>query len=202
MEERKREGGAAHEDGRLLAQARQGNLRAFEALYEKYKNMVYRAALTITRDPDAAEDILQDCFLRLHAHMDSLDGSYPIGPWLYRVTVNLCYNWATRRRRIVAGEEPLEAMEGPHADLPEATFARHELRAAVEQALEHLSLNHRLVIALYYLGGFSLEEIAYILDCPMGTVKSRLHYARLRLRELLGEEAGQPLAEAWRSVRG
>lgn len=193
---------SGNEDAYLLAQARQGNLRAFEALYQKYKNLVYRAALTVTRDPDAAEDILQDCFLRLHAHVDSLDGSYPIGPWLYRVTVNLCYNWASRRPPQTSGEEALEEVHSPQRELPEASFERHELRAAVEQALQHLSLNHRLVIALFYLGEFSLEEIAHILDCPVGTVKSRLHYARRRLRDLLSEEESRPVTEARRSVRG
>lgn len=201
MPEKRPELPAENEDAHLLAQARRGNMRAFEALYHKYKNLVYRAALAVTRDPDAAEDILQDCFLRLHAHMDSLDASYPIGPWLYRVTVNLCYNWASRRPQ-TDGEEALEAVRGPQCELPEAAFERHELRAAVEQALQHLSLNHRLVIALFYLGGFSLEEIACILDCPVGTVKSRLHYARLRLRDLLAEGEGHPVMEVRRSVRG
>lgn len=202
MPEGKAEALPGNEDAHLLAQARQGNLCAFEALYQKYKNLVYRAALTVTRDPDAAEDILQDCFLRLHAHVDSLDGSYPIGPWLYRVTVNLCYNWASRRLPQSSGEEALEEVHSPQRELPEAAFERHELRAAVEQALQHLSLNHRLVIALFYLGGFSLEEIAHILDCPVGTVKSRLHYARRRLRDLLTEEESRPVTEARRGVRG
>jgi len=174
------------EDGRLLAQVREGDLRAFEELYHKYKNLVYRAALAITRDPDVAEDILQDCFLRLHAHVDSLDGSSSIGPWLYRVTANLCYNWFNRRRRWqLASEDTLRNLRGPRRESPEASFERQELRNAVEESLEGLSLNHRLVIMLFYMGDFNLEEIGYILDCPVGTVKSRLHYARLRLREVI-----------------
>lgn len=202
MPEGKPEALPEQEDAHLLAQARRGNMRAFEALYHKYKNLVYRAALAVTRDPEAAEDILQDCFLRLHAHVDSLDGSYPIGPWLYRVTVNLCYNWANRQRPQARDEESLEEMHIPHPGLLETALERHELRTAVEQALQHLSVNHRLVIVLFYLGGFSLEEIACILDCPVGTVKSRLHYARLRLRGLLAEGEGQPAVEARQSVRG
>ncbi|MGC8839648.1 MAG: RNA polymerase sigma factor [Anaerolineae bacterium] len=202
MPEGKTEALRESEDAYLLAQARRGNMRAFEALYHKYKNLVYRAALAVTRDSEAAEDILQDCFLRLHAHVDSLDGSYPIGPWLYRVTVNLCYNWASRQRPQASDEEALEEVHNPRQALPEAAFERHELRAAVEEALQHLSLNHRLVIVLFYLGGFSLEEIARILDCPVGTVKSRLHYARLRLRDLLAEGEGQPAVEARHGVRG
>jgi len=91
-----------NEDTRLIAQIRGGNLRAFEHLYDKYKGQVYRTALAITRDGCVAEDILQDCFLRVHAHVATLDGEKTIAPWLYRVTVNLSYNWLAKRRRIVA----------------------------------------------------------------------------------------------------
>ena len=72
----------------------------------------------------------------------------------------------------------------------------------LEEALEGLSLNHRLVIMLFYMGDFNLQEIGYILDCPVGTVKSRLHYARLRLREVISEEEIRPLVEALQSVGG
>ena len=191
------------EDEHLLAQVREGNLQAFEDLYSKYKNLVYRAALAITRDPEAAADILQDCFLRLHAHVDSLDGSTTIGPWLYRVTANPCYNWLSRRSRWeLASEETLESLRGPRRDSPEASFEQEELRNAVEEVLRSLSLNHRLVVALFYMGGFSLEEIAYILDCPVGTVKSRLHYARRRFRQVVCEEAIHPLVEVLHGVGG
>ena len=137
------------------------------------------------------------------AHADSLDGSSSIGPWLYRVTANLCYNWLNRRRRWqLASEDMLRNLRGPRRESPEASFERQELRGAVEEALEGLSLNHRLVIMLFYMGDFNLEEIGYILDCPVGTVKSRLHYARLRLREVISEEEIRPLVEALQSVGG
>jgi len=174
------------EDGRLISQIRQGNILALKALYEKYKGQVYRTALAITRDREAAEDILQDCFLKVYTHIDKLDGSLPLSPWLHRVTVNLSYNWANKRRRWL---QPLEEVidhliESPRT-LPESTLERGELRYAIQAAIASLSFEHRVVIVLFYLNGFSLNEIAYVLDCPVGTVKSRLHYARRNLRRKL-----------------
>jgi RNA polymerase sigma-70 factor (ECF subfamily) len=179
-------------------------LRAFEELYGTYRSLVYRTALAITREPEVAEDILQDCFLRLHAHVDSLDGTSSIGPWLYRVTANLCYNWLSKRRRWqVADEDTLNEMRSSRVDSPETSFERQELRSAVERVLDNLSLNHRLVVTLFYLGDFNLEEIAYVLNCPVGTVKSRLHYARRRLRQvLMSQEQTHPLVDVLLGVGG
>ncbi len=180
------------DDGQLIHQIRSGDTRAFEALYDRYKGHVYRTAVAITNDPAAAEDILQDCFLRLHANIDRLDGSTPISPWLHRVTVNLAYNYVARRRRS-AGllDTMLESIATPLRAAPDRLAESSELAGTVRAAIDHLSLDHRIVVILFYLGEFNLEEIAYILDCPVGTVKSRLYYARHRLRQELGGEERQ-----------
>ena len=176
------------EDDELLAQIRRGDLQAFEALYDKYKGQVYRTALAIAGDSSAAEDILQDCFLRLHANIDRIDGSVPISPWLHRVTVNLAYNLVARRKRIVgsldSGADYLAGAAVPLARVAE----RSEVRDRVQTAIDSLSFQQRAVVVLFYLAEFSLEEIAYILNCPVGTVKSRLHYARNKLRSQLQEQ--------------
>ncbi|MCA9870870.1 MAG: RNA polymerase sigma factor [Caldilineae bacterium] len=185
-----------HEDGQLIAQIRRGDLRAFEALYNKYRSQVYRAALAITNDTGAAEDILQDCFLRLHANIDRIDGSTPISPWLHRVTVNLAYNYvAKRKRRANPAESVFEALHATANHSMERHVESAATRDEVQEAIDSLSLPHRVVITLFYLSEFSIEEIAYILDCPVGTVKSRLHYARNILRKrLMGDVA--TMAEA------
>jgi len=177
------------EDGQLISQIRKGNILALEALYEKYKGQVYRTALAITRDREAAEDILQDCFLRVYTHIDKLDGSVPLSPWLHRVAVNLSYNWAHRRRRWLRPlEEAIDRLVTSPCTLPESVLEIRELQRLVQKAIASLSFEHRVVIVLFYLDGFSLNEIAYILDCPVGTVKSRLHYARRNLRRKLERE--------------
>jgi RNA polymerase sigma-70 factor (ECF subfamily) len=174
------------EDGRLVSQIRQGNILALKVLYEKYKGQVYRTALAITRDREAAEDILQDCFIKVYVHIDKLDGSLPLSPWLHRVAVNQSYNWAGKRRRWLKPlEEVIDCLVASPRSLPEFALERGELHHFIQKAIASLSFEHRVVIVLFYLNGFSLNEIAYVLDCPVGTIKSRLHYARRNLRRKL-----------------
>ncbi|HEC35015.1 MAG TPA: RNA polymerase sigma factor, partial [Anaerolineae bacterium] len=90
-----------HPDGRLIVRLRRGDVNALGALYEKYKTRIFRTALAITRDQGAAEDILQESFLRLFTHADQIQTDVPLGPWLYRVAVNQSYTWVQRRQRCI-----------------------------------------------------------------------------------------------------
>ncbi len=186
------------EDGELIPRIRQGDLAAFEALYGKYKGQVYRTALAITRDQGAAEDILQECFLRVYAHVNKIDVTRPLSPWLHRIAVNLSYNWVTKRKRWFPSlEEVIEQLVGDHHSSPEHILEREELQRIVQEAIHSLGFAQRVVIILFYLNGFSLEEIAYILDCPVGTVKSRLYYGRQNLRRKLGADKRLPMGLAY-----
>lgn len=175
-----------HEDGQLIARIRNGDLSALGALYDKYRLQVFHTALAITRDRQAAEDILQECFLRVHAYAGRIDLSVPLAPWLYRVTVNLSYSWATRYARWTNSLELLiDRLVAPPRAIPDYQFDTRDLRENIMRALEALPFNQRVVLILYYLSGLNLKEIAYILDCPIGTAKSRLHYGREMLRRQL-----------------
>ena len=186
------------EDSELIPRVRRGDLAAFEALYDKYKGQVYRTALAITRDHSAAEDILQECFLRVYAHIDRVDVARPLSPWIHRIAVNLSYNWVTKRKRWIPSlEEMIERFVGDHHDSPERILERDELQRMVQEAIHSLSFAQRVVIVLFYLNGFSLEEIAYVLDCPVGTVKSRLYYGRQNLRRKLGADRRLPAGVAY-----
>lgn len=178
-----------YDDEELIQQSRNGNLRAFEQLYNKYKMQVYRVALAITDNSQAAEDILQECFLRLHAHIHRLDGSRPLSPWLHRVTVNLAYNLRAKEKNRTTSLDTLidSLVAGIHGGSPQQSDA-YGVEELVQAAIDSLDFPHRAAVILYYLSDFTVEEIAYILDCPVGTVKSRLHYARNKLRVRL---AGQ-----------
>jgi len=180
---------AVHEDASCIARIREGDLDALGELYDRYRLQVFHAALAITRDRQAAEDILQECFLRLHAHARHLDGDLPLAPWLYRVTVNLAYTWISRRARWWTSLEELverfDRLIAPPRSVPEHEVEVRDLRASLQRAIESLPFNQRVVVILHYLGGLDLKEIAYILDCPVGTVKSRLHYSREALRAQL-----------------
>ncbi len=174
------------EDAALVERVRKGDVRAFEALYDKYKTMVFRTAYAIAHDRFAAEEITQDCFIRAYCHMDKVDASIPLGPWLHRIAANLSYNWwkASRRQWLFSLEKAIGREASKlGSDLPAVAAQQGETRQILLDALESLGFEQRATIVLFYLGGFSMEEIAYILDCPLGTVKSRLHYGRQRLRK-------------------
>ena len=169
-------------DGQLITQLQSGEIDVLGVLYERHKTRVYRTALVITRDPLAAEDILQDCFLRIHKYAHRIDCSLPLEPWLYRVTVNLAYSWETRRKRWHTSlDVVLDRLASPARSSPELQAEMSEIRDKVMDAVFSLSFHQRIVVVLYYLNSLNLKEIAYILDCPVGTVKSRLHYGRENL---------------------
>jgi RNA polymerase sigma-70 factor (ECF subfamily) len=178
---------AVHEDTGMVRRIQWGDMAAFEALFNKYQGQIYRTAYAITRDAGAAEEVLQDCFYKTYLNIMNITGEGSLSPWLHRVAVNLSCN-AIKRRRVHL--EPIDGVaEGvfaaePH-NSPEAMAEQSELRVKMRDAINSLPLKHRLVVTLHYLQDFSLPEIAYILDLPVGTVKSRLHHARKALREQL-----------------
>ncbi len=173
-------------DGQLVIELRAGNLDALGTLYERHKMTVYRTALAITRDPSVAEDILQDCFLRLHKYAHSIDSSLPLRPWLYRVTTNLAYNWEKRKKYwSISLDDVLDWLAGPTNSSPEWRAEMSDMQGQVMDAVSSLNTNQRIVIVLHYLNSLDLKEIASILNCPIGTVKSRLHYGRKNLRQQL-----------------
>ncbi len=177
-------------DGQLISRLQSGDLESLGLLYKRHSARVYRTALAITRDSPAAEDILHDCFLRIHKYAHRIDNSLPLEPWLYRVTVNLAYTFEKRKKR---WQTPLDAvlnqLVNPPRLSPERQAEMRDVQDTVFEAIAALSFSHRTVIVLYYLNSFSLKEIALILDCPVGTVKSRLHYGRACMQRKL--EAGR-----------
>ncbi len=185
-------------DGELVSRIRAGDLDAFEILYHKYKEQLYRTALAITSDRGAAEEIVQDCFLRAYDNIDRVDGRSSLRPWLHRIIVNLSYNWAAKRRlRLISLEDVFDRLLPVSHNSPERVFQKEELLGVVYDAIRSLSMPQRVVVVLFYLQGFSLAEIAYVMDCPVGTVKSRLHNARKALRKRLMADLRIPREAAY-----
>ncbi len=188
---------AVHEDTEIVRRIQWGDMDAFEALFNKYQGQIYRTAYAVTRDAGVAEEVLQDCFYKTYLNIMNITGAGSLSPWLHRVAVNLSCN-ALKKRRVYL--EPIEGVaegylsaEAHHS--PEAVAEQSELRVRMRDAINSLPLKHRLVVTLHYLQDFSLPEIGYILDLPVGTVKSRLHHARKALRARL-ESQNTPSLEA------
>jgi len=174
-------------DRELIVRLQGGSLEALGDLYDRHRWMVYRTALGITSDAEAAADLLQDVFLRLYRFADQFDTRRPLEPWLYRMTANLSYTWVKRNHRWLRPlEEFADWLVGNGKDQPYTQAEMQDDWQQVQHAVATLPLPQRVVVVLYYLNDLSLQEIAEILDIPVGTVKSRLYYGRQALKKGLG----------------
>ena len=177
-------------DRELIVEIQQGNLEALGVIYDRHRRLVYRTALAITNDPEAAADLLQEAFLRLYRFAGRVDPERPLEPWLYRVTTNLAYTAVKRRRTWLRPlEEITEWIAGGKKSSPQALAEMDEEAQRVQQAIASLPLNQRVVVVLYYINDLSLQEIADIMGCPIGTVMSRLHRGRKLLQKSLYSHA-------------
>ncbi len=177
----------AEEDGRndreLVYAARGGDERAFDALFYRYRDGIFRLSLAITKDPQAADEIVVDTFARAYRALARLEPDDTLRPWLYRVAINESYD-----RRPRAGGTPsslddaADEVTAGEERSPAALAEREETRRVVMAALDALDEKHRTVVVLHYLSELALAEIALVVGSPVGTVKSRLHYALRRLR--------------------
>ena len=181
-------------DSELVLSLQAGSLEALGVLYDRHRGLVFRTALAITGDAEAAADLLQDVFLRLHRFAAHIDAQRPLEPWLYRMTTNQAYTWIKRRRRWLHPlEDVAEWLTGSKKDGPAYQAETDESWQHVQQAVLSLPLSHRGVVVLYYVNDLSLQEISEILEIPVGTVKSRLHYGRQALKKSLGLLEGEVL---------
>jgi len=139
--------------------------------------------VAITKDPSAAEEIVVDTFARAHRAIERLEPDDSLRPWLYRVAVNLSYNRRPRKGLVMSTLEDVHEESLTSDDRSPSSLAElKELRDIVLAAVDTLGPKHKVVVVLHYLNGLNLAEIAQVVDCPVGTVKSRLHYALRRLR--------------------
>ena len=165
-----------------------GSHDALGALYDRYNRLVFRTAVGITGDAEAAADVMQEAFLRLYRFSERIDYERPLEPWLARVTANLSYTWVRRRKWQQPLEDVTEWFAGDKKHVPHHAAETQEEWRQVEKAIQSLPVSQRTVIALYYINDFSLREISDILSVPAGTVKSRLHYGRLALKNYMSSE--------------
>jgi RNA polymerase sigma-70 factor (ECF subfamily) len=180
-------------DRELINRLQQGSLDALGALYDRHQNLVFRTALGITGDEQAAADLLQDVFLRLHRFAHHVDPTRPLEPWLYRTTTNLTYTWIKRRKRWLCPWEDIgEWLSGGKKHAPGVVAEIGEEWQHLRKAVSLLPLNQRTVVVLFYIDDLSLQEISEILDVPVGTIKSRLHYGRRAIKKYLETDEMQP----------
>lgn len=174
-----------------IAAARRGDASAFEELVRRYEEIAYRTAYLVIGDADEARDAAQDGFLRAHAALGRFRPGAEFRPWLLRIVANAARNRrrSAARRAGLALRASRDPASGDAAPSPEVQLVAEERRQELLAAVNGLRQEDRLVITLRWFLELNEEEMAAVLGCPRGTVKSRLSRATARLRDVLGEAA-------------
>lgn len=181
-------------DQLLVDRARDGDRAAFDMLVVKYQRRLLRLLKRVVRDPVEAEDVVQETFIRAYRALHHFRGDAAFYTWLYRIGINTARNYlASQNRRMQASsmdptrDESLAREEQLRDNnTPESVLASKQVALTVNSAVEELPADLRTVIVLRELEGLSYEQIAAIMDCPIGTVRSRIYRAREAIAERVG----------------
>jgi RNA polymerase sigma-70 factor, ECF subfamily len=185
------------DDRQLIADCLGGRRDAFGELVSRYQARLYNAAVRLVDNPEDASDVVQDAFLNAYQALHTFKGDAEFFTWLYRIAFNTAISLKRKKRATVSldsgGPEGAIDPDDPSEYIkPGVALQRTEDEAQLQDALNRLSHEHREVLVLKDIEGMKYEEIAEILGVPIGTIRSRLHRARMELRELLPpEEDGQ-----------
>jgi RNA polymerase sigma-70 factor, ECF subfamily len=171
-------------DQPLVRAALSGDLRAFERIVERHRDVVYRVIARLVADDAEAEDLTQDTFLRAFHRLERYRGDAPFRTWLLRIAHNAAVTHVTSRR---AAAQPLEVVQEqlPDPGTPAERLERRERLNRLDTKVKGLSPGHRAVLVLRDIEGLSYDEIARVTDSPVGTVKARLHRAREEFIDVL-----------------
>lgn len=188
----------AASDFELTQAAGKGDMGAFEQIYQRHHRRVYSICLRMLQSPSEAEDLTQDVFIQLYRKIGSFRGDSAFTTWLHRMTVNQVLMHF--RKRTVKFEKTTEEGETP-VQIVAGTANPFKMpivdKIALDNAIAQLPTGYKNVFVLHDIEGFEHEEVAKILGCSVGTSKSQLHKARLKLRKLLKKKANPRLVGAW-----
>lgn len=184
----------------VVIEWKNGNKKAYEALVRYYMADAYLVAYGFVGDPEDARDLSQDAFIKAYQARDSFDANRPFYPWLYRILKNHCLNFLKRGSRragsLCFDDNPDRERFAASTPTPLQDLEREERKKIVQAAIGLLSEDHREIIVLKNFKDYSYAEIAELLDIPVGTVMSRLYYARKSLKELIEKIEAEGFPEA------
>ncbi len=193
-------------DRQLVARAQRGDKRAFELLVEKYQRKLARLLSRFIRDPAEVEDVTQEAFIKAYRALPAFRGDSAFYTWLYRIGINTAKNYlmAMGRRAPTSTEVEADEAEGfeegeqlRDINTPESVLLSKEIAETVNSTIEKLPEELRIAIQLREIEGMSYEEIAKVMDCPIGTVRSRIFRAREAIAEQLRPLLGTRKDKRW-----
>jgi RNA polymerase sigma-70 factor, ECF subfamily len=184
---------SAAEDKALVGWSQAGDMRAFEEMVARHRDKIYARAYSMMRNEDEAVDLSQEAWVKGWQRLKQFQGEASFGTWMTRIVINLCLDALRRKKRQHADSIELMAEEsgGVERHMPVVTvnptegLEREELRQRIDQAFGQLSEAHRTVLVLHEFDGLEYKEIAKVMGCSIGTVMSRLFYARRRMAALM-----------------
>lgn len=180
------------DDKDLVLRIREGDAEALRVLVERYQERIFALIYGIVRDAHEVEDVAQEVFLKVYTRIEAFDGRSQFYTWIYRVAVNAAKDHVKKRvRRPAVALDEADALPGA-AEGPDTEAARTETARLVRAAIDALPVRYREVLALRELEGLSYDEIAAVLGISIGTVESRLHRARARLKRKLERHVRRP----------
>lgn len=182
-------------EAELVRRTRNGDIAAFEELFNTYQKRVYNLVYRMVGDEQDAADLTQDVFIRVFKSMHSLRHDVTFFSWLRTITINICRDFFRKKGRTIKGDSLDETIQLADGEVqreiedwssnPELLFQRKDLQGAVHRAVNSLSDDNRTMIVLHHMEGMEVRDIARDLNLPVGTVKSRLSRARDELRRKL-----------------
>jgi RNA polymerase sigma-70 factor (ECF subfamily) len=181
-------------ENRLVRECLEGDASAFGELVRRYQDRLYNTAYRLVGNAEDAQDVVQDAFLHAYQALDGFKGDSQFFTWLYRIAVNTAISLRRKQRVAVSmdaareGTAALDPVDPSEDARPGHALEQAEQERRVQRALARLSVEHRTVLILKDMEGQRYEAMAEVLQVPVGTIRSRLHRARLELRELLAEE--------------
>lgn len=185
---------ASATDEMLFSQVQRGDINAFDGIVIRYKTRLYNCVYRMVHQSEVAEDLVQETFLRVYKNRNNYQATSNFSTWIYTIALNLARSELRKRKRrqffsLNTASHEDSTTEGfdlpdPSAG-PDTHLEQSELGRAIQRAIDHLPVKYRTVIVLRDIEELSYEQISNILECPTGTIKSRVNRARLRLQEML-----------------
>jgi RNA polymerase sigma-70 factor (ECF subfamily) len=179
------------DDRRLIADCLEGDTAAFGTLVRRYQERLYHTVFRLMGNAEDAQDVVQETFLNAYQSLEGFKGDSQLFTWLYRIAVNTAISQKRKQRVLLSldggrnGEQAIEPLDSSETTRPGHALEQAERSRRVQLALAQLSPEHRAVLVLKDMEGHKYETMAELLQVPIGTIRSRLHRARLELREIL-----------------
>jgi RNA polymerase sigma factor (sigma-70 family) len=171
------------EDQHWVSQILRGNKQAYGHLIHKYKDKVYAIVLRMVQQPQDAQDITQECFIKAYRYLHSYDSSRRFSSWLYRIAINHCLDVKSNKQKKEGQNVNIEDVHLPDPVTPEHVYLKRESASELRHLIDKLPEMYRMILLLRYIHDLTYQEISDLLDIPLHTVQVRLHRAKQKLRD-------------------